>query len=223
MKNAALLNIGGFVRFTTIDYPEHLSAVVFCQGCPWNCHYCYNTHLIPANRPPAMAWEEIIRFLEKRQHCLDAVVFSGGEPTAQPALLPAVQQIKSMGFSVALHTAGAYPRRLKTLLPYLNWVGLDIKAPFATYASITTVPGSGNKAEESLKMLLEHPVPFECRTTVDWNLINEETLKTLATQLQQLGVTQYSVQSCISPFGKGGLEGRLLDDLRAMFPVFVVR
>ena len=44
MKRADL-KIGGFVPFSTTDYPDHLSAVVFCQGCPWRCGYSHNAHL----------------------------------------------------------------------------------------------------------------------------------------------------------------------------------
>ena len=42
------LRVGGFVPFTSTDYPDALAAVVFCQGCPWRCGYCHNPHLIPA-------------------------------------------------------------------------------------------------------------------------------------------------------------------------------
>src|SRR5262245_6611451 len=31
------LRVGGFVPFTSTDYPGALAAVVFCQGCPWRC------------------------------------------------------------------------------------------------------------------------------------------------------------------------------------------
>ena len=43
------LGIGGFVPLSTLDYPGQLAAVIFCQGCPWNCGYCQNSHLIPAS------------------------------------------------------------------------------------------------------------------------------------------------------------------------------
>jgi len=41
------LRVGGLVPLSTTDYPDHLSAVVFCQGCPWRCAYCHNPHLLP--------------------------------------------------------------------------------------------------------------------------------------------------------------------------------
>ena len=33
---------------STVDWPDHLTATVFLQGCPWNCFYCHNRDLIPA-------------------------------------------------------------------------------------------------------------------------------------------------------------------------------
>ena len=36
------MNIGGFLPFTTIDFPGKLSAVIFTQGCPLRCQYCHN-------------------------------------------------------------------------------------------------------------------------------------------------------------------------------------
>lgn len=217
------------MRLTTIDYPEHLSAVVFCQGCPWRCSYCYNTHLLPTKKRGVLSWGEVIQFLETRCGLLDAVVFSGGEPTAQPALLPAVQQVKSMGFLVALHTAGIYPSLLKKLIPFLDWVGLDVKAPFRQYANITNIEGSGKRVEESLHILLENHVTFECRTTVHWGLLSKGVLAELAENLCELGVKNYSVQSCLAT---GSLQACPLSDtenlplwehLRPMFPVFTVR
>ncbi len=42
--------------------------------------------------------------------------------------------------------AGPDPRRLARILPLLDWVALDVKAPFADYARITSVAGSGRRA-----------------------------------------------------------------------------
>ena len=39
------IKIGGAERFSLVDYPEKVAAVLFLQGCPWRCPFCYNTHL----------------------------------------------------------------------------------------------------------------------------------------------------------------------------------
>src|SRR3954470_21541171 len=98
----AELRIGGFVPFSGIDYPHHLSAVVFCQGCPWRCGYCHNAHLQPARGESERTWDDVLAFLGRRRSLLDAVVFSGGEPTLQAGLGAAMQDVKAMGYKVGL-------------------------------------------------------------------------------------------------------------------------
>ena len=137
------LRIGGFVPFTATDYPDHLAAVVFCQGCPWRCVYCHNPHLLPARGEAQHPWVSIAAFLETRRGLLDAVVFSGGEPTFQDALPAAMRSVRDMGFKVGLHTAGIYPRKLAAVLPLVDWIGIDVKAPFESYERVTGVSKSG--------------------------------------------------------------------------------
>ena len=120
------LPIAGLVPMTTLDYPDHLACVVFLQGCPLRCGYCHNPNMIPPRRGEPQEWQAILEFLSTRQGLLEAVVFSGGEPTLNADLSDAVKEVKALGFKVGLHTAGPYPDRLTQLLPHLDWVGLDV-------------------------------------------------------------------------------------------------
>ncbi len=174
-----MLKIGGFTAFTTIDYPGELAAVVFCQGCPWRCRYCHNPHLLAADGQSAVPWQEVQRLLQQRRGLLDAVVFSGGEPTMQAELPEAVLAARQMGFKVGLHTAGPFPVRLLDLLPHLDWVGLDIKAPFDEYERITGIPGSGKAARQSANLLLHSGVRHQFRTTLDPWLLEEGRIEEL--------------------------------------------
>lgn len=188
------LGVGGLTPFSATDYPDRLAAVVFCQGCPWRCGYCHNPHLWPARRPASMTWEDVRGFLSRRRGLLDGVVFSGGEPTLQKGLLAAVREAGSLGFLVGLHTAGIYPERLGWLLPHLDWVGFDVKAPFARYEAVTGVKGSGLRARRSLERLLESGVACECRATVHPALHSREELLVLAGELATAGVRRFVVQ-----------------------------
>ena len=51
----------------------------------------------------------VLAFLKRRQDLLDAVVFSGGEPTLQDGLLGAMEEVRAMGFRIGLHSAGIKP------------------------------------------------------------------------------------------------------------------
>lgn len=195
VADAAMLRIGGITRLTTIDYPGELAAVVFCQGCPWRCRYCHNPDLLDSDEAARIHWSEVKQFLTQRLGLLDAVVFSGGEPTAQQALGAAMREVHALGFKVGLHTSGAYPERLRDLLPLLDWVGMDIKALPADYGAITGVTGSGKLAWKSLSLLLDAGIPLEVRTTVppDWTA---EQVTPLGHALADAGVRVYCLQGC---------------------------
>jgi pyruvate formate lyase activating enzyme len=192
---ASLLRIGGLTPMTTIDYPGQLAAVVYFQGCPWRCRYCHNGHLVEDHGPHAtQTWSDVVALLRRRRGLLDAVVFSGGEPTAQRALHDALCTVGELGFLRGLHTNGAYPERLRTLLPELDWVGLDIKALAEDYAGVTGVAGSGARAWQSLSILLGADVAFDVRITVHDRLLPGDRLAELRKRLANLGVANPVVQ-----------------------------
>ena len=191
---AEQLRVGGFVPLTTLDYPDHLSCVVFCQGCAWRCRYCHNPDLIPARGEHAQSWDNILEFLQRRQGLLEAVVFSGGEATLQHSLKSAMQDVKNLGFKVGLHTAGINPKALTRVLPYCDWVGFDVKALVEDSELITGVAGSGQANWQCLELLLASGVNYECRTTVHWDLIDPQRLLQLAQRISAAGVAHFVVQ-----------------------------
>lgn len=188
------LRIGGMTPLSATDYPGRLAAVVFCQGCPWRCGYCHNPHLIPPRSTSEIVWDDVRNFLQRRIGLLDAVVFSGGEPALQQGIAEAMQEARDLGFLVGLHTAGIYPARLKELLPLLDWVGMDIKAPFSGYEKITGVPGSGAPAKECAQLVIESGVAHEFRTTVHPQLLGREVLIEMAQTLAGMGAQHYALQ-----------------------------
>ena len=195
------LQVGGLTPFTAIDYPGQLSAVVFVQGCPWRCAYCHNPHLQPRHPSAGPRWGEVLDFLRRRAGLLDAVVFSGGEPTIDPALPAAMAEVRALGFKVGLHSAGVYPQRLQAVLPLVDWVGLDIKAPLATAAGhdqVTAVRDSAEPVRRSLAALVQHGqasgLPFQCRTTAHPALLDDAALLAVADELAAAGVEQWVLQ-----------------------------
>lgn len=185
--------VAGLVPFTSIDFPGCLAAVIFFQGCPLRCPFCHNPNLQPLT-DSVQTWEETLAFLKTRKKRLDGVVMSGGEPLMQPNVFDMLQQIKDLGFKVAIHTSGVYPEKLEKILPLLDWVGLDIKGPWDKYDTLSGRKNMVQKVQKSLKILIESGIDFECRTTCDPNhLIPADTLK-IAHDLQKLGVKIYALQ-----------------------------
>lgn len=228
-----VLKVGGFTPFTTTDYPGKLSAVVFVQGCPWRCGYCHNPHLQPRLQQPQHPWPQVLEFLARRRMLLDAVVFSGGEPTVDPGLHDAIADVRALGFGVGLHSAGIYPQRLAEVLPLVDWVGLDIKAPFALYEDITNTPGSGKQALAAAEAVLASGVDYEFRTTVHPSLLSNQELVDLGYTLARMGVRNYALQT----FRTQGCGNEVLNaaarpdyppedlaqQMATLFPVFTLR
>nr|WP_178111342.1 MULTISPECIES: anaerobic ribonucleoside-triphosphate reductase activating protein [Stutzerimonas stutzeri group] len=220
------------VPLTTLDFPDHLACVLFCQGCGWRCRYCHNPQLIPACGNEERPWSEILAFLEQRVGLLEAVVFSGGEPTLQTALPEAIAQVRALGYKVGLHSAGIKPKLFAGILPLVDWVGFDVKALPEQSTAITGVDGSGKANWRSLEHLLESGVEHECRTTVHWQLFDADSLWDMAQRLRRLGVERFAVQ-CVrtarmlddnlaesrAPYD----QQRLWERLDRLFPSFVLR
>ena len=202
-----MIEIAGLIPFSTVDYPNALSSVIFCQGCPWKCSYCHNPHLQPFKKG-SLNWKEILDFLRKRIGFLDSIVFSGGEPTFQKHLLRTMHDVKEMGFKVGLHTAGIYPQLLKPLLPWIDWVGMDIKAPFLNYGKVSGVSSSGEKVKQSAFLVLESGVDYEFRTTVHPKLITPQDIEYLTLDLEAMGAKNYALQK----FRSSGCANRDLVD-----------
>jgi pyruvate formate lyase activating enzyme len=150
--------------------------------------------LLDPQQAGQIAWDEVMSLLQRRLGLLDGVVFSGGEPTRQAALSQAVDQVRSFGYGIALHTAGAYPQRLEQLLDRLDWVGLDIKADAAIYPLVTGRKNSAERAFAALQLVLRSGVDHEVRITVDPTVHTASKLRQLLDDLAQRGVQTIVLQ-----------------------------
>jgi anaerobic ribonucleoside-triphosphate reductase activating protein len=192
--SAKQLKVGGVTPFSATDYPGKLAAVVFVQGCPWRCGYCHNPHLQLRSDASPVDWQQVLKLLKRRVGLIDAVVFSGGEPTMDAALEDALSEVRALGFGIGLHTAGAYPRRLNEVLPLVDWVGLDIKTSIDAYDDITGINDSARSAMASVQAVLASGVAHEFRTTVHPALHTPKGILTLAQTLSAMGARNYALQ-----------------------------
>lgn len=228
------IKIGGVERFSIVDFPEKVAAVVFMQGCPWRCPFCYNVALQNAKAEPVVIWDKFLEFLDKRKGILDAVVFSGGEPLMQDGLSQAIDDVLGKGYIAALHTGGYRPEMLQQVLPKLSWIGLDIKAPLSAerYRQATGCYDKVENILKSLDLLLESGIDFECRTTCDPRLLSIEDIYTIADFLKSKGVKSYHLQKYRpvegdktpdSECSKFFTDKKLEEYLQANFEIFDLR
>lgn len=230
-----LIRIGDIEKFSIVDFPSKIAAVVFMQGCPWRCPFCYNQSLQNPNGESEASWEHLIHLLEHRKGMIDAVVFSGGEPLMQNNLPQAMDTVAAMGFEIGLHTGGYNPDMLQKVLDKVSWVGFDIKAPFENehYKRATGGIGEVSKIKQSLEMLLKSGKNFECRTTCDPRLLEIADIYKIAEELAALGVKEYYIQkyrpissdttTSESDCNKFFNNAELTSFLRAKFPIFDLR
>jgi pyruvate formate lyase activating enzyme len=110
-------------------------------------------------------------------------------------MLPeALSEIRALGYKVGLHTAGIYPERFKSALPFVDWVGFDLKAPLdERYDKITQIKNSAEAVRKSVEILLESGVTAQYRCTFHPLLLTEESLHELRSFLAAKGVTSQLV------------------------------
>lgn len=189
-----MATVAGLVPFTTIDFPGCLAAVVFFKGCPLRCPFCHNPDLQENDGKGEMDWADILSFLSERKGKLDGVVLSGGEPLMQPDIVELAHQVKKLGFKVGIHTSGVYPDKLRQMAADIDWVGLDIKAPWGKYDSVCGRAKMAEKVKESLAFLLKQGIPFEARTTCDPDCLTPDDILAIAKELKADGVKTYAMQ-----------------------------
>ena len=178
------MKIGGFEKYSFIDYPDCIGSVVFTSGCNFHCPYCHNPGLV---RPDKHSRQElsdenaIFSFLKKRKKYIDGIVITGGEPTLQADLPEFCRKIRDIGLLVKLDTNGSMPGVIEGLLQrgLVDYVAMDIK----------TSPDRYNNAicdidpcviENSIELLLGSSLPFEFRTTCVKPIVDEDAIQQIA-------------------------------------------
>jgi pyruvate formate lyase activating enzyme len=166
-----------------LDYPHKSACILWFAGCNMRCLYCYNPEIVFGKG--SISFEKVITFLKSRINLLDAVVFSGGECLLHKKSLSFIAEVKKMGFLVKIDTNGSQPKILEELIQkeIIDYVALDFKALPEHFEKITQsnlfIP-----FEKSLHLLQASTTPFEIRTTVHSDLINEEAVQKMITYLQ---------------------------------------
>ena len=157
--------VGGTL-ISSIEFHGNMSLVIFMSKCPLACRYCHNVELLEDDTEKT--FEEIKSEIDNACDFIDAVVLSGGEPLMQlDALIELLTYIKGIGLKTKLDTSGIYPDKIEKLLDLelLDFVSLDVKAPFEKYRKVTGA-NVGSQVKKSMKLLnSDDNVHLEVRTT----------------------------------------------------------
>ena len=158
----------GLDKMSLLDYEDKISAVLFYKACNFRCPFCHNgLTVLEAN--DEFLFEAVLEYLKSRVGLLDAVVFTGGEPTLEPHLKEHIQRVKELGFLVKLDTNGTNPEILKDLIDskLIDYVAMDIKNSEEKYPLTVGVKHVDmDKIRQSISILMNSGVPYEFRTTL---------------------------------------------------------
>ncbi|MDR2735328.1 MAG: anaerobic ribonucleoside-triphosphate reductase activating protein [Puniceicoccales bacterium] len=191
--------IGGLQRFSTIDFPGKLAAVVFTKGCNLRCPFCHNPELVSGKSPAGdLEIGEVFNFLRRRVGQLDGVVVSGGEPTLHDDLADFVFEIKTIGFDVKLDTNGTRPDVINSLLDkeLLTYIAMDMKHVYTKYATACgTLDCDVDDIKKSASLLICSGIDHEFRTTMVPGIHTLSDVPEIAAQL--IGAKRFAVQEFI--------------------------
>jgi anaerobic ribonucleoside-triphosphate reductase activating protein len=161
------VNLGGVIPLSVNEWKDHVSLVVFFNGCPFRCSYCHNYKMIDAIN---IVDVDIIKTeILNSTPFINSVVFTGGEPTMQPEPIEELLKFsKSLGLSTMVETNGYYPSVLKHLfeLNLIDMIFVDIKTTHADYDNLTKAPNSYENVIETLRV----GIPHTKRTTIFKNI-----------------------------------------------------
>ncbi len=204
------MKIAGLVKNSFVDYPGHIAAVIFTNGCNLNCFYCHNEKLIHGDMECNLTENDIIEFLKERFGFLEGVVITGGEPTLQKDLIDFISKIKSLGYKVKLDTNGTNYEVVKKLIEkqLVDYIAMDYKAPIQKYFDIV---GKCNVNEiiKTKQLLLNEKVDYEFRTTFCSGL-NEDDIEQIALEIRN--AKAFYIQHCNKKDGKdfGSIPNKLM-------------
>jgi len=182
-----MVRIGDIQKFSLIDYPGRICAIIFTQGCNFRCPYCHNPELvIPSLYMEPIANEELFSFLEKRKEKLDAVNITGGEPTLQPDLIDFIKRIKSLGYMVKIDTNGSFPEVMEPLIAdnLLDYIAMDVKAPLKKYGTVTGSSIDPECITKSIELIRDSGIDYEFRTTIVKSLLTETDIEQIGTLIE---------------------------------------
>lgn len=163
------MKIKGYEKLSLVDYDLKVATTIFFGGCNFRCPFCHNSSLVlNPNEGVDIPFEEILEHLKKRIGMIDAVVFTGGEPTLVPTLKDLIKQVKELGYLVKLDTNGTNPIVLKELinLGIIDFIAMDIKNSLNKYNLTCGLKVPLENIQESIKIIMDSNVDYEFRTTI---------------------------------------------------------
>lgn len=163
-----VMAIVGIDKLSLLDYEDKVSVVLFSKACNFRCPFCHNGGSV-LNAEEELDFNDILAFLKSRVGLVDAVVFSGGEPTLEPDLEVKIKAVRELGYLIKLDTNGTNPDLVDHLLDegLIDYVAMDIKNSPSLYAETSGVSNINlEKIKRSISIIEKKAPDYEFRTTL---------------------------------------------------------
>lgn len=189
-ENLFSKRIAGIEPFSMLDFGENLCGILFYNNCSgFKCPYCYNAKLAQglAETLPA---EDVIKYLQERRGKLDGIVFSGGECTVHGhRLINDICYTRNLGYKIKVDTNGSNPGIMRYLIEnkLIDYVALDFKCPEDKWELFMPTTKHWNNFRETFELLKNSGIPFETRTTVHTDIIDENDIMAILGALEDWG------------------------------------
>lgn len=184
-------------KFSLIDYPGKIAAVVFTYGCNFRCPFCHNPELVieEFDKANAVSEKQILDFLKKRVGKLEGLVVTGGEPLLHKGLLDFAEKVKSLGFLLKIDTNGSLPEILAKIIKMkcVDYIAMDIKNSEKMYEAASGNPVDFLKIRQSIRNIMESGLEYEFRTTAVPGYHDEKSFKAIGKMVA--GSKKFTIQN----------------------------
>lgn len=186
-KITIFMQISAVNRFSLIEFPWEISAIIFTPGCNFRCSYCHNSEFVLPEKLVNVYQNLILEkaffnFLEKRQGYLTWVSICWWEPTMQNWLKDFCKKIKVLWYKVKLDTNWRDPKIINELINegLVDYVAMDIKQEIWKFDTIANIKLDETPYLETIKILLNSDINYEFRTTLIKWIHTEETIRNIS-------------------------------------------
>lgn len=188
------MKIAGLQKVSMVDYPGHICATVFTQGCNFRCGFCHNSALMTIDTNFGFSQEEFFEYISSRKSLIEGVCITGGEPTLWEDLPDFAREIKKTGLKLKLDTNGSNPQMVQDLLQedLLDYIAMDVKTSLVKYHLFKAPENTEEVLAQSIQKIISSKIPYEFRTTCVPGVVAEEDMYSIAKAIK--GAEKYCLQ-----------------------------
>lgn len=152
--------------------------VILTTGCNLNCKFCNKIHLSNHNGGKFYDTDKLLKIINNNS-LIKSIYIAGGEPTIQNDIIEFCKGLKEIGKEITMETNGFKPNIIMELLPYINYVILNLFGPFdkRRYSQITNSNIRIKRLIETFEILNDHrSITFDIRLIYIKNLLGSEEI-----------------------------------------------